>query len=209
MRVIMLVSALMGLGLAAGELPTLSSGVGMTAKLQGTLAGQIVQRRLKVYVGKTVDFYVIHQGTSYRYSGKIAGIIVPDIANLTRTGDHSEVRFKARLRDVQAQENNDLPLPKIVDLRQLNLRGYPASHLRHVGRVQRLDANELLRGNYQEARLLARYKGDNGEIFWEALIEIKRDSQEARREIEEPFVVLLNRGRDFYIPVGYPEATVD
>ncbi len=142
MRIGIFSCVLLWAGFTTGKLHSAPK-VSMSAKLQETLAGRIVQRRLEVYVGKSVDVLVRHQDTNYRYSGKIEQIIVPDIADYLSTGHQGKARFKAKLSDVQLQEpqDDDMPLPEIVELKRLSIFGVGG-----IGQMQYLDANALLGG---------------------------------------------------------------
>ena len=201
MRIGIFSCVLLWAGFTTGKLHSAPK-VSMSAKLQETLAGRIVQRRLEVYVGKSVDVLVRHQDTNYRYSGKIEQIIVPDIADYLSTGH--QARFKAKLSDVQRQEpqDDDMPLPEIVELKRLSIFGTGG-----VGHLQYISAVELVGYNYRKARLLAEYKDDSGETFWEALVELE-DNPEGyprypRERETEPFVVLLNEKKDFTEVITY------
>ena len=190
-------------GFAAGDLYSAPK-VSMSAKLQKTLAGRIVQHRLEIYVGKTVDFSVRHQGTNYNYSGKIEQIVVPDIADYLSTGDQGKARFKAKLSDVQPKESlgGDVPLPEIVELQHVQLWSYKPPF---AGHVQYISAGELVGSNYQKARLIAKYQDDSGEAFWEALIELEDtpEGSSAVREVE-PFIVMLNDKEHFTDFIPFP-----
>ena len=202
MRIVIFACVLLWSGFTAGKLYSAPKVI-MSAKLQGTLAGSIVQRRLEVYVGRTVEFAVRHQGTNFLYSGKIEQIIVPDIADYISTGHQGKARFKAKFSDVQPKDkqDNDIRLPEAIDFKNVLLREdtFPS-----VGYMQYLDADALLGGDYQLVRLLARYTNDSGETFWEALVELAQDPETPHKKREiEPFVVLLNEKEDFMKIVAY------
>ena len=182
-------------GFAAGELYSTPQ-VSMSAKLQKTLAGRIVQRRLEGYVGQRIEFVVRIRDKRRRYTGTIEQIIVPDIAEYIATGDYSKARFKAKLSDVQPQDpqDNNHPLPDTAELSRSNIGGVPG-----VGHVQSINVAELLGSvmgdGYLKARLVAKYKNNNGETYWEGLVEMV-EGYLGKHETE-PFVVLLSEKEDF------------
>lgn len=171
--------------------------VSISAKLEGTLAGRIVVRRLAGYVGKQVVYYPskpprlvpLPFQEDKRLSGIIEQIIVPDIADYN--GDSSRVRFKAKLTNIVGDTGPGKP-PDVVELKELDIFGRSG-----VGQHQLL-ASELLGEGFRLARLLAEYKDDNGDVFWEALVELK-DGEEV-----EPHVVLLNAKDDFMVITAPP-----
>lgn len=206
MRFVMLACTLFGVAFAASKLHG-SPKVIMSSKLQGTREGRIVQQRLAGYVGKRTDFSVYHQGEGgglpvrYIYSGKIEQVIVPDVAAYIRTGNQGKARFKVKFSDVQPQapQNPNIPLPVVADSTRVDIFWGSGDPPYAVGFVvyPSLAGNELLGGKYQ-VRLLAEYKDASGETFWEVLVELEDLPQfPFRREIEKPFVVLLNQEQDF------------
>ena len=174
MRSLMLTCALLGAVFVASKLYGTSPKVVMSATLQKTLAGRIVERRLAEYVGKSVQY-----GAS---SATITQIIVPDMAE--DRGNQAHARFKAKLN----YEGNEVT----ADLMRLSIfaGNFPAP-----GHVQLINATELLGDNYSHARLLAKYTDDNGEVFWEGLVEFGAWYSETKEA--EPFIALLSEKEDF------------
>ena len=161
--------------------------VSLSAKLQGTLAGRIVERQLAGYVGQRVTF----SDGDVHFSATIEQIIVPDIIAYLDNG-FSAAQFKAKLREVNVEnpQDGELPLPDVVELRRLDSIGPGAA-----GHVQQLKP-ALLGEGFLLARLLAKYKDDNDAVFWQALVEVKRVDN-SWEEIA-PFVVLLSEKDDFF-----------
>ena len=164
--------------------------VSISAKLQGTLAGRIVERQLAGYVGQRVTF----SDGDIHFSATIEQIVVPDITAYLNTGGPgpSAARFKAKLGEVKVENQRDgeIPLPDVVELKQLDNIG-PAA----VGHVQYLEPT-LLGAEFPLARLLAKYRDDNDAVSWQALVEAKRGADNSWEEIA-PFVVLLSERDDF------------
>ena len=203
MRIGIFACALLWAGFTTGKLYSAPK-VSMSAKLQETLAGRVVQRHMEAYVGKSFTF--IARGSDaarQRFSGVIEQVIVPDIAGYLSTGDHSKARFKAKLRDVQPQEPQDsnIPLPEVVDLKQMDI--FHTRGAGFVGQMQLL-SSETLGHSYRYARLLAKYQDDGGETLWEALVEI--DTKDHKKKEIAPLVVLLSEKEDFMEIVAFPAA---
>ena len=164
--------------------------VSLSAKLQGTLAGRIVERQLAGYVGQRVTFSY----DDIHFSATIEKIIVPDITACLNTSEAGPraARFKAKLGEINVENPRDgeTPLPYVVELRRLDIIG-PAA----AGHVQYLKPT-LLGAEFPLARLLAKYRDDNDAVFWQALVEVKRGADNSWEEIA-PFVVLLSERDDF------------
>ena len=199
------VCALLLAGLVAGGVRG-SPGVSISAKLQGTVVGRTVVRRLEVYAGKRVEFVVRQRGPDRSndryYEGRIDQVIVPDIADFLSTGRGSNAaRFKAKVSEVQPKNPQDAtqPLPEIVKFRNFSPIGGG-----NVGHMQYLES-PLLGEKFPLARLLAEYRSTAGDSFWEALVEIESEGRFImdRREVAEPFIVLLSEKEDFLKVVAY------
>ena len=176
MRVVIMACAVLWSGLVVGNAPA-SPKVVMSDKLQGTRAGRIVHRWLGGYVGKMLGNQVT-----------IEQVIVPDIADYLSTGDQSKARFKAKLSNEAVMEFKDLGIFR----REPGVIG-------QVGHIQYLEADklaEILGESYLHARLLAKLTDENGDRYWYGLIEIKKDADGRRQEIE-PEVILLSEKEDF------------
>lgn len=175
------------LGAGSSSLYGSSPAVSISTKLQGTLAGKIVTRRLESFVGKVVEFV----DNTEELQGKIAQVIVPSPENYLKTGDHSTFRFKFKIDLVQANE----PYFQTGETRIIEFKQVKGIGVGGIGNAQLLDSSLL--NKVPIARLLAEYKDIEGRLWYEALVEVERGSDGKRREIEEPYVVMLDADRDF------------
>lgn len=175
------------LGAGSGSLYGSSPAVRISTKLQGTLAGKIVTRRLESFVGKAVDF--VEHGENLR--GQIEQVIIPSPEAYLKTGNQSAFRFKFKINFLQ---EDGLPF-KTDETRVIEFKQVKDIGVGSIGHVQYLESSLL--ENVPVARLLAEYEDVNGRLWYEALVEIERSGNSQRQEIEEPYVVMLDADRDF------------
>lgn len=175
-------------GLATDGVSLSAPAVSMSEKLRGSLVGRTVSRRLEGFVGKDVEFVLRHRGTDRYYSGKIDQVIVPDIADYIRSGNHDDIGFMMKVSAVQPDDGTRLP--DVVEMKNIVSIG-----IGRIGYVQYINSASLGE-EFPLARLLTEYKDTGGKTFWEALIEVKSDVGQIR-ELEKPFIVLLSEQEDF------------
>ena len=161
--------------------------VSISAKLQGTKEGHVILRRLAALLDKRVEF--VHKGTDH--TGVIHRIIVPDIADYLRTGDQSKARFRAEVWG----QRKDAVATAITFQEELELGDLDIIDKGGIGHVQYI-ASELLGEDYRRARLLAKYEDNDGEVFWEALVEMTGGGAQAV-ELDDPFIIMLSEKDDF------------
>ena len=202
MRIGIFICALLWAGFTTSKLHSAPKVV-MTAKLQETAAGRIVQRYMEAYVGKSFTF--IARGSTaarQRFSGVVEQVIVPDIADYLSSGEPREADFKLKFRDVRSVRPNDESAPLSDDpVRFSMLDDFPPL-FELPGHMQLIDY-EPLGGHapYPYARLLAKSQNESDETLWEALVEIKRNLQSgSQQETKEPIIVTLST-KDYWDPI--------
>lgn len=198
MHKVIFICALLGASFPAAKLYG-NTKVVMSEKLAGTEAGRTVQLLLERYVGMSVNFMTKVGGESpvLHFSGTIEQVIVPDIAksidylNSPHEG-HKGLKLaelEVKLRDVQplGEYDESQPLPEIVGFYMTN--AYEA-YLYGPGHMQSIFSKPL-REAHPYGRVLVERKDDNGNRFWDVLIELKRNPEDGSLQETEPIVVVL------------------
>ena len=192
----MFLSAVLLTGVVDSSL--LATGVSISTRLQGTATGQRVVDIYKGLVGKNVRFCYSESssGELNYYTGEIAAVILPDIADFIASGEQlppsHEMAGQLKL-EITAAQAKDLQaageeLPNLIDARGVE---YYSSY----GIIPN-NLKEIISGSLGEkiswVRLLAEHWEQGEELRWEVLVEMESDG-DTYVELEEPFIATLAR----------------